>query len=246
MYNFGENTQEKNKRGQYVDVIITRKYEESKQKAISIIEKYEDIHEGDFWILKNETKSGGVLYSGLIMSHNACLKINDTLEKEDRFRPECVTVDKDGFGQSLVFTYCCPEQGIYEVGEASKGNCKNPYPYAMAFKRCFDRVVLKASKLAVGGIYSESEADDFAYAKNAPEGKSGAIESNPEMLEPITNNQAITLSKMLDETGSDRQKFMENYSVTDISQLTKAQYGDALNIIAKKKDTKGIFIGVEK
>ena len=35
------------------------------------------------------------------------------------------------------------------------------FPYAMAFKRCFDRVVLKKSKLAYSGIYSEVEADEF-------------------------------------------------------------------------------------
>ena len=32
----------------------------------------------------------------------------------------------------------------------------------MAFKRLFDRVVLKLSKLAYAGIYSDSEADEFA------------------------------------------------------------------------------------
>ena len=112
----------------------------------------------------NETKTGKMAYTGLIISHNGCLKINDALES--KFDPTCVSVDKDGFGGSLVYTYCNYEQGIYEVGEVSKGNCKNEYPYAMAFKRLFDRVVLKLSKLAYAGIYSDSEADEFKDPQN--------------------------------------------------------------------------------
>ena len=137
------------------------KYEESKAKAIETInsQKY-GLTEGDFWILMNKIQKGEKMaYTGLILSHNGCLKINDRLES--KFDPSCVTFDKEGYGNSLVFTYCNPEQGIYEVGEVSKTNCKNEYPYAMAFKRLFDRVVLKLSKLAYSGIYSDSESDEF-------------------------------------------------------------------------------------
>ncbi|MCX4255076.1 MAG: hypothetical protein OSJ63_07450, partial [Bacilli bacterium] len=66
-----------------------------------------------------------------------------------------------GYGGSLVFIYNCPEQGLYEVGEVSKNNCQNGYPYAIALKRCFDRVVLKNSKIAYSGIYSDSESEEF-------------------------------------------------------------------------------------
>ena len=72
-----------------------------------------------------------------------------------------VTEDKCGYGGALVFTYCDKDQGLYEVGEVTQKNCKNDYPYAMAFKRMFDRVVLKLSKLAYSGIYSEAESDSF-------------------------------------------------------------------------------------
>ncbi len=232
MYNFGEKKQEKNKAGQTVNVWVLPKYEESKKKAISIIEKYDDIHEGDFWILKNETRDGTVMYSGLIISHNACLKINDTLEADMKFRPECVREDKEGYGGSLVFTYCCPEQGIYEVGEYSAKNCKNAYPYAMAFKRCFDRVVLKASKLAFDGIYSDSEADDFSYGNNATQEKSEGL------TEKITKSQAQTIVKMIEDVGADREKFLAYYKIDQFTDMTKAQYGDALNELAKKKEKK--------
>lgn len=138
------------------------KYLESKKKAIEILEagKY-GVEESDFWILMNKTKTGKMAYTGLIISHNGCLKINDSLEDNMRFDPACLTRTQNEYGQSLVYEYNNPSQGIYEVGEVSPKNCKNDYPFAMAFKRCFDRVVLKNSKLAYAGIYSDSEADEF-------------------------------------------------------------------------------------
>lgn len=165
---FGEkNTEYSAKRQTEIPVWQADKYIESRDKAIEIIKsgKY-GLTEADFWILMNETKSGKMKYTGLIISHNGCLKINDKLN--DSYRPECVTLDKDGYGASLVYTYCCPEQGIYEVGEVNAQNCKIAYPYAMAFKRCFDRVVLKLSKLAFSGIYSEAEAEEFRRDVDEP------------------------------------------------------------------------------
>lgn len=164
-YNFGEKKTE-NINGKTLPVeFITPKYKEARNKAIELLEsdKYKGILEtSDFWILvntyANKTK---VMYSGLIISHDGCLKINDVLDEELKFKPECMTLDKEGYNGSLVFTYNCPKQGIYEVGEVSKDNCKNDYPYAMALKRCMDRVILKNSKIAYSGIYSDSEADEI-------------------------------------------------------------------------------------
>lgn len=159
---FNEKTKEwSTKQKKEIPVWKSPKYEQSKEKAVEIIEKYDDIEDADFWILMNETKSGKMGYTGLIISHNGCLKINDHQPAEKRFRPSCVTMEKDGYNGSLVFTYCNDDQGIYEVGEVSKENCRNAYPYAMAYKRLFDRVVLKLSKIAYAGIYSDSEADEF-------------------------------------------------------------------------------------
>lgn len=164
-YNFGEKTIE-NINGIKIPVEFhTPKYKEAKKKAIELLEseKYKNVlEESDFWILvntyANKTKA---MYSGLIISHDGCLKINDVLEDKLKFKPSCMHLDKEGYKDSLVFSYICEEQGLYEVGEVSKNNCKNDYPYAMALKRCFDRVVLKNSKIAYSGIYSDSEADDF-------------------------------------------------------------------------------------
>lgn len=157
---FNEKTTEySNKQNKEISVFQSPKYIEARNKAIELINsnKY-DLSEGDFWILMNETKTGKMMYSGLIMSHNGCLKINDKLE--NKFKTNCVTLDKEGYKNSLVYTYI--DEDVYEIGEVNQSNCKNEYPYAMAFKRCFDRVVLKKSKLAYAGVYSDSEADEFS------------------------------------------------------------------------------------
>lgn len=168
-YNFGEKKTEYNaKIGKEVDVWQSPKYIEAKKKAIETIESdlFKGIlEESDFWILMNGTKSGKMAYTGLIISHNGCLKINDALPEGKKFKPSCMSLDKDGYGGSLVYSYCNEDQGIFEVGEVSKTNCSNAYPYAMALKRCMDRVILENSRLAYSGIYSDSEAEEF---KNEP------------------------------------------------------------------------------
>lgn len=182
-YNFGEKTSEYSpKAGGEVPVWQSPKYMEAKAKAIEILDsgKY-DLQASDFWILMNATKSGKMAYTGLILSHNGCLKINDALDR--KFDPACVTLDKSGYRDSLVYTYCNPVQGIYEVGEVSAANCKNEYPYAMAFKRLFDRVVLKLSKLAYAGIYSDSESDEFSQQiDEKPEQKPDQLGSDEDAL----------------------------------------------------------------
>lgn len=168
-YDFGEKIEEYSAKQKInIPVWVSPKYTQSRQKAIEIIEKYKNINAGDFWILMNETKNGKMAYTGLIISHNACLKINDAQTKENKFVPSCITIDKAGYKDSLVYTYSNDAQGIYEVGEVSPHNCKNAYLYAMAYKRCFDRVVLKLCKLAYDGVYSDSEADEF---KRVPDGE---------------------------------------------------------------------------
>ena len=191
VYNFGEKAKEKVKdqTGKWVemDVWQTPKYNQSKEKAIEIIEKggY-GVTEADFWILMNKGGSK-MCYTGLIISHNGCLKINAKLDKEKRFRPECTDVYKDVNGD-IVMRYVCPEQGLYEFGEVSPKNCKNEYPYAMALKRLQDRVILKASEIAFFGIYSDSESDDFKKElEDKPEDK---VDDKPKNKTGITKGLA--------------------------------------------------------
>lgn len=200
VYDFGEKKEE-NINGKKIPVEFhTPKYKEAKNKAIELLEsdKYKGVLEAsDFWILvntySNKTKA---MYSGLIISHDGCLKVNDVLEDKLKFRPDCMSIDKDGFNNSLVFTYICPEQGIYEVGEVSKDNCKNDYPYAMALKRCMDRVILKNSKIAYSGIYSDSEADEFSQRID---GEEKPVEETKKTTSKETPKETATKTKKKDE-----------------------------------------------
>lgn len=229
-YNFGEKPKEySSKTGKQIPVWKSPKYEQSKAKAIEIIEKYDNIKEGDFWILMNETKSGDrMMYSGLIVSHNACLKINDHLPADMRFVPSCVEFDKAGYNNSLVFMYSNDAQGIYEVGEVSKENCKNGYPYAMAYKRLFDRVVLKNSRLAYDGIYSDSEADEFKEPQEVKEDPAAAMEQAA-LNKKIDQAKVEIITKKIIEDDIDADKFLMMCNVHRVKDLTFKQWKNAID-----------------
>ena len=140
---FGERTKEWSpKDGMELQVVLSPKYIQTRANAMEIIQKHTYLSEEDFWILKHVTRAKKIQYDGLIITHLACLKINDHLPEEKRLIPSCVSVNQCGYDNSLVYTYANDKQGIYEVGEVSPRNCQNPYVYAMAYKRLFDRVVL--------------------------------------------------------------------------------------------------------
>jgi hypothetical protein len=211
-YNFKEQTEEYSaKHGKKIPVWVTPNFTAAKAKAIEIIEsqKY-GVTESDFWILMNTTKTDKMAYTGLIISHNGCLKINDNLES--KFNPACVSLDKDGYKGSLVYTYCNAEQGIYEVGEVSQANCKNDYPYAMAFKRLFDRVVLKLSKLAYNGIYSDSESEEFSQQLNPDNEEKPKKEKTPrERLIEKLEEKGIDATAYAAEKGLNKDTTAERF-----------------------------------
>ena len=209
------------KQGKEIPVWQTPKYIESRNKAVEMIDsKKYGLENSDFWILMNETKSGKMAYTGLIISHNGCLKINDSLAAEMKFRPECVRENQTGYKNSLVFTYCCPEQGMFEVGEVNNENCKNAYPYAMAFKRCFDRVVLKNSKLAFSGVYSEAEADEFRGGIVDTESKQNASQA---IVEPLkaTPEQVERLARVY--TGENLAKILQTNNIASLEDMTRVK-----------------------
>lgn len=219
-HNFNEKTTEySSKQKTKIPVIQSEKYLQSKKKAIEIIEKYDDVEDSDFWILMNETKTGKMMYSGLIISHNGCLKINDHLDS--KFVPSCVTLDKDGYKGSLVYTYCNDDQGIYEVGEVSSDNCRNSYPYAMAYKRLFDRVVLKLSKLAYSGVYSDSEADEF----RRPDIEEEPVKPVKKDVNSLINAKQLSgVKQNCIDAGVSEESICEYMGVDDLSHLTYAKY----------------------
>lgn len=230
-YNFGEKEVEFIN-GIECPVWQTPKYLEAKKKVIETLEsdKYKNIlSESDFWILvntyANKTKA---MYSGLIISHNGCLKINDTLE--NKVNPKCFTIDKEGYGNSLVFTYVDDE--VYENGEVNLKNCKNDYPYAMAYKRCFDRVVLKKCKLAYAGIYSDSEAEEF---KEKPE-ETSEIETKKEDYVKATPEQVKRLKQVY--KGKSLTKLLEVNGISDISDMPIEKASELLETINKIQQDK--------
>lgn len=188
--------------GDKLEVWQTPKYLESKAKAMEMLKLDYGLTEGDFWILMNKTKGGKIAYTGLIISHNGCLKINDAVT--NKVNPHAFSLDKEGYNGSLVYTY--QDFDTYEVGEVSVANCKNAYPYAMALKRCFDRVVLKKSKLAYAGIYSEAEADEFK-------------EPLEEKAEPLATEKQIKFIQS--RVNAEKQtEFLEKVGKTKLEELT--------------------------
>lgn len=237
-YDFGEKKEEYIGGKNIPVTLITAKYKEARKKVIELLEseKYKGVlEESDFWILvntyDNKTKA---MYSGLIISHDGCLKINDILDEKLKFKSNYMTLDKEGYNNSLVYTYNCPDQGIYEVGEVSKDNCKNDYPYAMALKRCFDRVVLKNSKIAYSGVYSDSEAEEFTERIDVNE-KTEVKKENP-----VTKKEVMILDTQKEKIKElyTEQKIREYLIKIKKSKLSDLTVVEASNFIKEKMEEK--------
>ncbi len=217
------------KQGKNIPVFQSDKYKQAKKKAEEILNKNEfGLSEADFWILMNETKTGKMQYTGLIISHTGCLKINDKLKNELKFNPECITIDKEGYNETLVYSYINKEQGLYEVGEVSKSNCKNAYPYAMALKRCFDRVVLKNSRLAYESIYSDSEGADI----NKEETEKEEAEEKIDKIKVDALKMAIAKYKISDAVVS---LVLAGYNYAKIEDIEVKNYMSIVDDFRAKK-----------
>lgn len=221
---FNEQTEEwSHKQNKKIPVWQSQKYLQAKKRAVELMEKKEyGLTEADFWILMNETKTGKMQYTGLIISHTGCLKINDKLEDNKKFNPESVIIDKEGYDNTLVYSYINKEQGLYEVGEVSKSNCKNSYPYAMALKRCFDRVVLKNSRLSYESIYSDSEGADIT--KETTEETIAEEKISEKKVNAL--KQAIKNNKI---SNSVVKIILANYDYADIEDIEIKNYMNVVN-----------------
>lgn len=162
-YNFGEQKVEKIK-GKEMKVFLSPKYESSKEAAIKLLESDagKTLTTNDFWIQKNQSKNGEwLIYSALIITHDALMKINATLSEDKRFDQRfCSDPVPFEYGgkKGLYMTYRDERDGMFEIGEITTDSCKNDYPFAMLLKRTFDRVVKRKANLF--GIYSDAE--DFS------------------------------------------------------------------------------------
>ena len=200
--------------GRKIPVTITPKYLSTKEKVIAIMDKYE-LSEGDFWILKNYDKEKTkCFYSGLIISHEALVKINDTLNEKfnEKFCSDPIRCDWCGV-ETLRMDYRDPRDGMYEVGEISTRNCKNDYPYAMLLKRVFDRVVKRKAKLSM--VYSDSEADEFRVTEEKVVPK-----ATEEQVKRIINMKDVIMDELMQRgihTGED----VHNLTIEEASKLCR-------------------------
>ena len=251
-YDFGEKAEEYSaKDGAMIPVWKSPKYEQSKKAVIKLLEspEYKDVLDvSDFWILMNKTKNGKMAYTGLIISHNGCLKINDVLPDELKFNPRAVSYyykansDSNGnYNDSLIFEYDSSKlrgydddyedhQKIFEIGEVSPKNCTNDYPYAMALKRCMDRVILKNSKLAYNGVYSDSEAEEFT---NNEEKQKEEIPDKPDKFIKATDKQLELIKNIYAEKKNDLVKILNAIGKKKIDELS---IQEASKIISENKE----------
>ena len=173
------------------------KLQQSIDKAKELIEGFKSLNRDDFWELQRKNNDTNKLFTvAWIMSHNGCLKIANEKDIKLSGKFEVITNDKN----DVVVTYSDPDNGIFEIGEASPlNNAKNVYPYAMALKRCQDRAILKITGLAYQGVYSDTEADDF----KKPEENKSDVHTEETIEQLISNTQrdldsADTMEKLID------------------------------------------------
>lgn len=243
-YDFGEKAEEYSaKDNGMIPVWVSPKYEQSKKAVIKMLEseQYKDVLDvSDFWILMNRTKNGKMAYTGLIISHNGCLKINDTLPDELKFNPKCVKyfcndeTYTNTYNDSLIFEYDSSKleedkQHIFEIGEVSSKNCTNDYPYAMALKRCMDRVILKNSKLAYSGVYSDSEAEEFVNNNEQKE----EILKKEEKFVKATDKQLELIKNIFAEKKTELVKILNLIGKKKIDELSVQE---ASKIISENKE----------
>lgn len=216
-YNFGEEEYEK-VFGKKIPVKQLSKYKQTKQNVISMLEEgeYKDIlTENDFWILRNYNKDQTeCYYSGLIISHEALLKINDVLDEHDRFVEKyCsapIPCEFKGI-ETLRMEYRDPRDGMFEIGEISTSNCKNSYPYAMLLKRTFDRVVKRKAKLSM--VYSDSEAEEFRVREE----KETPL-ATEEQINQIINYKEVIMDELI-ARNINKPSDVQKLSITEASKL---------------------------
>lgn len=252
---FGEQAQEL-VQGQSLSVWQSPKFIESRNKACELIDsgKY-GLTDGDFWILKNKTKNGKIGYTGLIISHTGCLKINEVLRLTDNaYNPSCISeVKVSQYTGGIYMTYCDGE--VFEVAEATKETVKNAYPLAILLKRLIDRVILKKSKIAFDGIYSEEESDNYRfeegrdYTVNAETGEvtllSSVKETDTEVYNQIAKKpikQQVAKPVVQKSIQSSRENAAEQVKVP-LSQNETISLEDALDY--KTSSTNPKFKGIQ-
>ena len=151
-----------------------------------VAEKYE-LEKDHFW---KHNQSGK-----WIVSHRAVMKIAaiEGIEFSEPF------VHREGMTSIALYgTATLGKRTVWSFGEAMPENCRMPYFWAMAEKRLKDRLTLTLIDVH-GEIYSEIEADEFAY-QNPEAGKSQGEHGPP------TEKQRKYCMRLIEEKIPDEEK----------------------------------------
>lgn len=232
VHNFGEKNEEYSASlKKKIPVVVTQKYLKTKQQIVEMLDsgKYIGLDDSNFWILMNQTKDGRMAYTGLIISHDGMKIINDNLPKEKQVKAGCFSIPvMSEYKKDCMYMYYQDEETM-EFGEISVDNCKNSYPYAMLYKRCYDRVVKDKAKMY--GVYSEAEADEFAQRllDSVPSSEKNLIDNMdkakkqeaPAQAKPEqTEQQTLNTAARVNNEGVDIYAATENmYSFEEKKQI---------------------------
>ena len=262
-YNFGEKKTEKIN-GVESTVIITPKYETSKQAVITLLESEvgKDLSEKDFWIQKNQSKDKKyTIYSSLIITHDALLKINAALPEGRRFDQKfCSEPIPFSYANKvgMYMTYRDTRDGMFEIGEITTDSCKNDYPFAMLLKRTFDRVVKRKANLF--GIYSDAEEfctneEECDITKPEKPSRKPATTSIPkeeddtqvnvdpetgEILESETKAESTPKKKVEEKEAAQTEEELKELSDVEREEIERALNHELEGLT--KKDGKGFSI----
>ena len=150
--------------------LVSDKYEQAEKRITPLIQKG-ILAACDCYISHKTSKEGYDVWDSLIISHDGCRKIaaSELLEGKridpKGFRSRESTVGYDAAGRPFICVlYEYIDEQVFANGESSELNNSFGYPYAMAYKRCYDRAVLEKSGLSELGIHSREESEDFKSA----------------------------------------------------------------------------------
>lgn len=239
--------------GLNLDVEWTPKYEKAREAAIKAMKEF-SLSEDDFWIKKEFGPfKKSILYTNLILSHSGCIKINQMQPEEKKFIPSCVEELKGTPNGGVAFIYRSDKQGLIKTGEAMPMNVGCSYPYAVAEKRLFDRVVTALAGLYEEGIYGEEESPDFqqpAATETAP--AAPAAQPSPvstvetgtpaptevqatSLADGLTREERIaSLKKDIAYTGTDEKVLCDYYGVFSVDELDEKMLTHCEGIIAPR------------
>ena len=197
-------------------VFYETKYHTARIAACRMIEESScGLLDEDFYIQKKKTPIGGVVYSGLVISHAGCQKLAQALPENNRVKPECFRRSENVFGGSLIYEYV--DETTYQVGEVSSLNCNHPWPYAMAFKRCYDRVVLEKTALSAAGVHSVEESEEFSRDMNVVVTEKPAMAAPDDNKSKATDESATTKTSV--ETSKEERKDAEAPSRKPVTKV---------------------------